>query len=84
MPLTTATDLRGGTTDNIRELACALTTTSSVVCWGVGFQPYPVPTGPANVAALGNLDSGIVRVLTNDGMYHIGTVTRAPNCGSLQ
>jgi len=68
-------------------MACALTTSNAALCWGVGYQNYPTLYGVSDVVALGTMDNagaGIVRVLTSDGLYHIGTTTRAPNCGLLQ
>ena len=44
--------------------------------------------GTTNIVALGNVDyvNGVaVKVLTSDGLYHLGSaMTRQPNCGLLQ
>jgi Regulator of chromosome condensation (RCC1) repeat len=69
---------------NISTYACGLATDHTVKCWGQGFALYPENYNVANVVALGNLDGDLVRLLSSDGLYHIGATTRAPNCGLLQ
>ena len=82
--LTGVVDIRGGTQNNIGANACAQTNSSSVLCWGTAFQTYPTTYGVGNVVVIGSLNSGTVRLLTSDGIYHIGSTTRSPNCGLLQ
>ena len=72
-------DIRVGDSDAI----CALASDHTVKCWGSGFQPYPTNYGVTNVVAVGSVDGSVVRVLTGDGVYHIGDSTRAPSCGLL-
>jgi hypothetical protein len=90
-PLDNVVDLHGGTLVSFSSF-CALTTSSSMLCWGyVGVQvaqPYPTTFAVSNVAAIGGTGS-YIRYLTDDGMYHFGTTsdhagtTRAPSCGPL-
>lgn len=61
---------------------CALRTGATMWCWGGGFQNYAGNYGVTNVFTVGWTGSPI-RFLTTDGMYHIGTTNRAPNCGDL-
>jgi hypothetical protein len=81
-------DLHGGDTSRFHSNTCALTTNSSIFCWGYLYQPYPTDFGVTNVAALGGTEA-YIRYLTNDGLYHFGTAanhvgtTRVPNCGPL-
>lgn len=81
IPLSGAVDLVGGAPYNF---ICALSTNRTVQCWGESFQAYPTTNGVQNVVALGNMDGNTVRLLTSDGVYHIGSTMRQPNCGLLQ
>lgn len=86
-PLSAVVDIQGGTKDvgqGIGSTAvCALTTDRSVKCWGMNFQPYPANYGIASVVALGDMNGLTPRVLTSDGIYHIGASTRELNCSLL-
>jgi alpha-tubulin suppressor-like RCC1 family protein len=83
--LTNVVEIVGGLgINNSGDYTCALSSNNTVQCWGYGFQSYPTTYGVPNVVALGGIDGGLVRVLTSDGVYHLGTATRAPNCGLLQ
>jgi len=85
-------DIVGGTypnpLDGDFDAMCALANNNTVQCWGFGFQTSPATYGVSNVVALGTLgtsdSNATVRLLTSDGVYHIGTTTRSPNCGLLQ
>jgi hypothetical protein len=78
-------DLSSGPDGNYAGNTCALTSTQTAQCWGRDFQSYPTAYGVTNVSALGTIDGrGVVRLLTSDGVYHVGNATRAPNCGLLQ
>ena len=88
-PLADIVDLRGG--DNgYGQIAnfCALKKDNSLLCWGTAFQNYPSTYIVTNVVAAGSADSSgrtpAVRVLSSDGVYHIGAATRMPNCGLVQ
>jgi Regulator of chromosome condensation (RCC1) repeat len=68
---------------------CALTPGLIPVCWGDGFgRAYPDVYVAPNLVSLGHVNSGTfgatVRYLSSDGVYHVGTGTRTPNCGPLQ
>jgi hypothetical protein len=67
---------------------CALRTGNSVWCWGNGYPTYPSNYGVTNIVltAGADNDSGAYnpRFLTSDGVYHMGTKSRTPNCGALQ
>jgi hypothetical protein len=82
-------DIAAAAAANYPGVSCVLTATHTVLCWGyVGFQEYPTQYGVTNVVALGALSGFVndenVRLLTSDGLYHVGAMTRAPNCGLLQ
>jgi hypothetical protein len=76
-------DIQGASQDNIRVNTCARTMNNTVLCWGTNFGDDPVASGVTNVVSLGSLAGGTLRVLTSDGLYHIGTATRSPSCGPL-
>ncbi len=67
---------------------CALTSSSTIVCWGSGFLAYPTDYGATDVTLLGGTGN-MIRYLTGDGLYHMGIptnhvgTTRTPNCGPL-
>jgi hypothetical protein len=68
---------------------CASTAALVPICWGEGFRRnYPDVYVAPNLVALGWIDNytfgSTVRYLSSDGLYHIGTTTRSPNCGPLQ
>ncbi len=72
-----AIDLYAGVTT-----ICALRSGGTLWCWGTGYKPYAANVGLSNVVAAGSAQS--LQYLTSDGSYHKGTVTIAPECGSLQ
>ena len=48
---------------------------------------YPTVYGITNIVALGHVSAYVndnrVWFLTSDGLYHIDSTTRSPNCGLL-
>jgi hypothetical protein len=62
---------------------CALRTGNTVWCWGQGFAAYADTIGLTNVVDVGTA-WGNRTWLTSDGVYHSGTVTISPKCGSLK
>ncbi|RYZ04400.1 MAG: hypothetical protein EOO73_24315 [Myxococcales bacterium] len=60
---------------------CSLRSNGTLWCWGSGYQNFAANYGVTNVVALGWADDP--RFLTSDGVYHLGSITRAPNCGPL-
>jgi alpha-tubulin suppressor-like RCC1 family protein len=67
---------------------CALRTGDAIWCWGSHYQLYPSNYGATNVVVTAGDDAGYAmynpRYLTSDGVYHMGTKSRTPNCGGLQ
>lgn len=75
-------DLHGGEYFGYGTL-CALTTAGTLQCWGGGFANYSSAVGLTNIVALGGIDQASPHYMTSDGVYHVGTTTRMPNCGQL-
>jgi len=65
-----------------RYRMCALRSGGTLWCWGSGYKNYAGNLGYTNVVAAGDGES--LEYLTNDGLYHAGTITISPKCGSLQ
>lgn len=86
-PLDGITDIRTVSVYNVGGF-CALTASHIPLCWGSGFGPFPDVYVAPNLVALGVVSSGVfgatVRYLSNDGLYHVGSTSRMPNCGLLQ
>jgi alpha-tubulin suppressor-like RCC1 family protein len=71
----------------IREF-CALRAGNTLWCWGAGTNSYATNYGVTNVTLVGSPAGGEasgtgMRFLTSDGVYHLATVSRTPNCGVL-
>lgn len=86
-PLADIVDIRGGSADVIQGIGnntvCALASDKTLKCWGSGFQGYPTTYGLTDIVAAGDLSYGSPRVLTRDGVYHVGMTAVEPNCSAL-
>jgi hypothetical protein len=60
---------------------CALRSDQTLWCWGTGYKDYASNYGAAGVIAMGSASDP--RFATADGVYHVGTTPRVPNCGPL-
>ena len=84
--LSAGNDLNGGTTS-----FCGLDADAQKLsCWGNAFHEYASDYAVPDIVAVGAVDhdkttgQSRLRALTSDGLYHVGPVTREPNCGPLQ
>jgi hypothetical protein len=90
-PIANISDLSAGNNLNGRTTSyCGLDDTASkLLCWGNAYHEYASADSVPDVVAVGAVDEdstngqSLVRALTSDGLYHVGAVTRQPNCGVL-
>jgi len=86
-PLPNIVNIWGGSADVNQGIGnnavCALATDNTLKCWGSGFQAFPTNYGIVDVVASGELRGNVPRLLTKDGVYHVGMSPVTPNCGAL-